>query len=156
MAYESELGSKGHLSDLERGLTRPTVSTLKVLADRLGVALLDLVTFPDEDERQRRIDRERASGASAPYGDGSRMEERALGLTVAEPNLEGVARELGGRIRDARLRAELSEDAVAARAGLDPPQLRAIESGVADVTVRALGRIAAAIGLDFWDLVGGR
>ena len=52
LAYESELGSKGHLSNLERGLVRPTVNTLRVLADRLGVLVLDLVTFPEQDERQ--------------------------------------------------------------------------------------------------------
>lgn len=59
LAYESELGSKGHLSNLERGLARPTVHTLKVLADRLGVSLLDMVTFPDHDARQKYIDRTR-------------------------------------------------------------------------------------------------
>jgi transcriptional regulator with XRE-family HTH domain len=59
LAYESELGSKGHLSNIERGLARPTIRTLKVLADRLGVKLLDMVTFPDEDARQRLVDRSR-------------------------------------------------------------------------------------------------
>lgn len=56
LAFESELGSKGHFSNIERGLARPTVQTLQVLADRLGVLLLDLVTFPERDERQRLID----------------------------------------------------------------------------------------------------
>jgi transcriptional regulator with XRE-family HTH domain len=60
LAFESELGSKGHLSNIERGLVRPTVQTLQVLADRLGVLLLDLVTFPERDERQRLIDRTRS------------------------------------------------------------------------------------------------
>lgn len=59
LAYESELGSKGHLSNIERGLVRPTIQTLKVLADRLGVLPLDLLNFPDEDERQAIIDRTR-------------------------------------------------------------------------------------------------
>jgi transcriptional regulator with XRE-family HTH domain len=56
LAFESELGSKGHLSNIERGLARPNIQTLKVLADRLGLKLLDLVTFPDEDDRQRLVD----------------------------------------------------------------------------------------------------
>lgn len=56
LAYESELGSKGHLSDLERGLTRPTINTLKAVADRLGVPLLDLVTFPEDSERERLVE----------------------------------------------------------------------------------------------------
>jgi transcriptional regulator with XRE-family HTH domain len=59
LAYESELGSKGHLSTLERGLARPTIQTLKALADRLEVKLLDLVTFPEEDDRAKLIDRTR-------------------------------------------------------------------------------------------------
>lgn len=59
LAYESEVGSKGYLSDVEKGLARPTVETLQAVADRLEVALLDVVTFPDEDERQRLVDRTR-------------------------------------------------------------------------------------------------
>ena len=59
LAYESELGSKGHLSTLERGLARPTIQTLQVIADRLEVKLLDLVTFPEEDDRAKLIDRTR-------------------------------------------------------------------------------------------------
>jgi transcriptional regulator with XRE-family HTH domain len=57
LAYESELGSKGHLSNIERGLVRTTAHTLKVLADALGVLPLDLVTFPADDARQQLIDR---------------------------------------------------------------------------------------------------
>jgi len=56
LAYESDVKSKGHLSSIERGLVMPTVATLKALADRLGVHLLDLVTVPDEDLRQRLVD----------------------------------------------------------------------------------------------------
>jgi transcriptional regulator with XRE-family HTH domain len=48
LAYESELSSKGHLSNIERGLVRPTAHTLGVLAERLGVEIGDLVNFPDE------------------------------------------------------------------------------------------------------------
>ena len=59
LAYESEVGSKGYLSDIEKGLARPTVQTLQAVADRLEVALLDLVTFVDQDDRQRLVDRTR-------------------------------------------------------------------------------------------------
>lgn len=59
LAYESEVGSKGFLSDVEKGLARPTVQTLQAIADRLDVPLLDLVTFPDQDDRQRLVDRTR-------------------------------------------------------------------------------------------------
>ena len=43
LAYESELGSKGHLSNLEKGLAVPTIETLRVLAERLGVLPVDLL-----------------------------------------------------------------------------------------------------------------
>lgn len=59
LAYESEVGSKGFLSDIEKGLARPTLETLRKIAERLEVDLLDLVTFPEEDERHRLVDRTR-------------------------------------------------------------------------------------------------
>lgn len=64
LAYGSEMGSKGHLSNIEKGLVHPTVHTLKALADCLGVMLVDLVNFPEEGERQRAIERTRVRGAS--------------------------------------------------------------------------------------------
>jgi transcriptional regulator with XRE-family HTH domain len=64
LAYESELGSKGHPSTLERGLARPTIQTLQVIADRLEVKLLDLVTFPEEDDRAKLIDSTRSMSAT--------------------------------------------------------------------------------------------
>jgi transcriptional regulator with XRE-family HTH domain len=62
VAFESEVGSKGHLSSLERGLVMPTIQTLKAIADGLGVAILDLVTFPEQDDRQRLVDATRYLG----------------------------------------------------------------------------------------------
>jgi transcriptional regulator with XRE-family HTH domain len=59
LAYESELGSKGHLSNIERGLVRPTAHTLKVLADALGVLPLYLLTFPADGARQQLVERTR-------------------------------------------------------------------------------------------------
>jgi transcriptional regulator with XRE-family HTH domain len=56
LADTSELGSKGHLSNMERGLVRPNIQTLKQLADGLGVLPLDLMTFPHDDVRQRLVD----------------------------------------------------------------------------------------------------
>ncbi len=56
LAYESDVGSKGHLSNIERGLVHPTAHTLKALADRLGVELPDLVNFPDDGDRARLYD----------------------------------------------------------------------------------------------------
>ena len=51
-----------HLADdlrLERGLARPTIQTPQAIAERLEAKLLDLVTFPDEDERAKLVDRTR-------------------------------------------------------------------------------------------------
>jgi transcriptional regulator with XRE-family HTH domain len=60
LAYESGLKSKGHLSGIENGLVLPTLPTLVLLANRLGVDLLDLFTFPDESSRQQLVDLTRA------------------------------------------------------------------------------------------------
>lgn len=65
LAYESGTISKGHLSDLEKGLLRPTAQTLKGVADCLGVHLLDLVTFPEEGPRQALVDATRGLAPSA-------------------------------------------------------------------------------------------
>jgi transcriptional regulator with XRE-family HTH domain len=56
LAETSELGSKGHLSNMERGLVRPNIQTLKQIADGLGVLPLDLMTFPKHDVRQKLVD----------------------------------------------------------------------------------------------------
>lgn len=56
LAETSEIGSKGHLSNMERGLVRPNIQTLKQVADGLDVLPLDLVTFPKRDLRQRLVD----------------------------------------------------------------------------------------------------
>ena len=56
LAETSELGSKGHLSNMERGLVRPNIQTLKQIADGLGVLPLDLMTFPQHDVRQSLVD----------------------------------------------------------------------------------------------------
>ena len=56
LANESDTGSKGHLSNIERGLVRPNIHTLKQVADGLGVKPLDLMTFPKRSVRERIID----------------------------------------------------------------------------------------------------
>lgn len=56
LAQESDTGSKGHLSNIERGLVRPNIYTLKQVADGLGVKPLDLLTFPKRSMRERLID----------------------------------------------------------------------------------------------------
>jgi len=55
LAYETDQ-SKGHLSDVERGFSRPSLATLNRIAEHLDVLLLDLVTFPEVDARQAATD----------------------------------------------------------------------------------------------------
>ena len=62
LAYEGGLSSKGHLSGIERGLVLPTLPTLELIAARLGVEVLDLVTFPAKSERHRLVDLTREMG----------------------------------------------------------------------------------------------
>lgn len=59
LAFESEF-SKGHLSSLERGLVMPTVASLQVLAERLGVLVADLVNDPEANERAKLLELSRS------------------------------------------------------------------------------------------------
>ncbi len=59
LAFESDLASKGYLSDIEKGRASPSLRTLQVIADYLEVLLVDLFTFPERDDRQALIDRSR-------------------------------------------------------------------------------------------------
>ena len=45
--------SKGHLSEILRGVSSPSVSTLIKLADALAVEVKDFFVFPDENLRHR-------------------------------------------------------------------------------------------------------
>ena len=73
LADESSTGSKGHLSNIERGLVRPNIYTLKQVADGLGVKPLDLLTFPKKSVRERLIDLTR-------HVNGSRLSEMVRDL----------------------------------------------------------------------------
>ncbi len=88
LAYESDVGSKGHLSNIERGLVRPTAHTLKALADRLGVELPDLVNFPEQGERARLYDLTRRmapAGVRLLLQEAEELAARAPHLRAAEP-----------------------------------------------------------------------
>jgi len=56
LAQQSEIGSKGHVSNIERGLVRPNIWTIKRVADALNVLPLDLLTFPHKSIRERLVD----------------------------------------------------------------------------------------------------
>src|SRR5690606_525783 len=57
LAYQSEVGSKGYLSDIEAGLASPSLQTLQEIANRLEVDVLDLLTFPGSHPRHALIDK---------------------------------------------------------------------------------------------------
>ncbi len=61
LAYGSEMGSKGHLSNMEKGLVRPTVQTLQALADHLGVLLVDILCRPEATEREALLEASRGA-----------------------------------------------------------------------------------------------
>jgi transcriptional regulator with XRE-family HTH domain len=58
LAYENGL-PKATITNLAKGLARPSIVTLKRIADGLDVELLDLFTTPSASERHRVIDRTR-------------------------------------------------------------------------------------------------
>ncbi len=59
LAHESGTIAKGHLSDIENGRVRPTIQTLKSIADQLDVEILDLVNFPEDGARSALIEASR-------------------------------------------------------------------------------------------------
>jgi hypothetical protein len=56
LAFESGQISKGHLSDVEKGLVIPTVGSLDALAECLEVLLIDLVACPENSLRERMVE----------------------------------------------------------------------------------------------------
>ena len=57
LTYESGLGSKGYLSEIESGKKAPTLRVLKILADHLELEMIDLFTFPQESPRHNKIEK---------------------------------------------------------------------------------------------------
>src|SRR5687767_12415703 len=64
LAYESDFGSKGYLSGLEKGLVLPSLQKLSLLAEHLGLEVFDLLVFPEVGPRQKLVDATRRHGAS--------------------------------------------------------------------------------------------
>ncbi len=55
LAYAGDL-SKGHLSNIERGLVRVTVTSIEKLATGFELEMFDLFTFPERNGRHKLID----------------------------------------------------------------------------------------------------
>lgn len=65
-----------------------------------------------------------------------------------------VLKELGRRVRRARLVAELTQEEAAASAGIDYKHWQEIEAGRANPTMRTLVLVARAFRMRVWDLLG--
>lgn len=72
---------------------------------------------------------------------------------MAARSRDPVLSEVGRRIRQARLRAKLSQEAASRAAHIDYKRWQTIEKGEANLTIQTLDRVATAIGLDFWGLM---
>lgn len=64
-----------------------------------------------------------------------------------------VLLELAERLKAARAAADMTQEAVAAKAGIDHRRYQRLEQGTSNTTIRTLVRIAAAVGVDVWDLL---
>lgn len=62
LAYESEVGSKGFVSDIEHGLALPSLTTLERIAQRLEVSVFDLLIVPGRSSREQLIEFTRSMG----------------------------------------------------------------------------------------------
>lgn len=65
-----------------------------------------------------------------------------------------LLKEIGRLVRDARTRANLTQEEAAHAAGLDWRRWQRLEAGTVNATVRTLGRVASAVGMTFFDLLG--
>jgi transcriptional regulator with XRE-family HTH domain len=63
LAFENDV-PKATIANLARGLARPSIVTLKKIADGLDVELLDLFTRPRDSERHRVVNLTRNASAS--------------------------------------------------------------------------------------------
>jgi transcriptional regulator with XRE-family HTH domain len=64
-----------------------------------------------------------------------------------------ILRELGRRIRAARLAVALTQEEAAHRAGIDYKRWQRLESGAINATVGTLARVAKALRTTFWGLL---
>ena len=52
-----------------------------------------------------------------------------------------------------RLEAELTQEAAAAKAGIDYKRWQRLEAGEVNATIRTLVRVSRGVGISFWELV---
>lgn len=69
------------------------------------------------------------------------------------PDYENARQRVAWRVRDFRLSRNLTQEAVAARAGLAPRHLQKVEAGEVNITLLTLVKIAVALGVDVDELL---
>ncbi|MFE5853518.1 helix-turn-helix domain-containing protein [Streptomyces sp. NPDC056500] len=74
-------------------------------------------------------------------------------ISPPDPHILDRRRRIAGRIRDARLHANLTQQAIAERTGMDRSAYQEIEYGAVSPLLDSLLRIADAIGVDLADVV---
>lgn len=89
--------AKGTMSELERGLVRPSVPMLVRIAQVLEVDVLDLVTFPDEHPRHELIDATRSLSLQA-------VRRLLVEATAAKRSAGSVSTDPGARPSPTRVR----------------------------------------------------
>lgn len=65
-----------------------------------------------------------------------------------------LLKELAGRIKRQREAAGLTQEAAAARSGIDYKRYQRLEAGAVNATMRTLLRVAEALGADVWGMIG--
>jgi transcriptional regulator with XRE-family HTH domain len=69
-------------------------------------------------------------------------------------SVEDLQKEIGRRIRDARISADLTQEAAALSCGMDYKRFQRLELGAVNPTIKTLARVAKGLGSDFWTLLG--
>lgn len=70
-----------------------------------------------------------------------------------QPSLKQVQKEIGRRLKAARLVAGPTQEKVAAAASVDSKRYQRLENGGVNPTIRTLLRLATAMKTDFWSLL---
>jgi transcriptional regulator with XRE-family HTH domain len=65
-----------------------------------------------------------------------------------------ILKDVGSRVRQARLKKQLSQEALADQAGLDRTYIGAVERGERNITILSLLKIARALGTKANSLIG--
>ena len=65
-----------------------------------------------------------------------------------------ILTDIGRRIRAARLAVGITQEQAAASSGIDHKRWQRLEQGAVNPTVRTLVRVATALGISVWDLLG--